>query len=284
MVIVGAVPAGLEAARVAAGWGHKVTVFEAAADPGGQVRLTAQNPRRREMISQCAARDVDFCFNTWAEAQDVTALSPDVVIIATGGLPDTEVLETGNDLVVSSRDIIAGDVKPGQNVLVYDDAGDHPALQAAEVIANRGAHVEIMTPDRSFSPEVMAMNLVPYMRALQDKDASFTVTRRLMDVERDGNRLRAIIGTDYSDYRSTATYDQIVVNHGTLPLDDLYFDLKPMSRNLGEVDYDALIAGQPQAIATNPDGTFQLFRIGDAVSARNTHAAIYDALRLVKDI
>ncbi len=128
------------------------------------------------------------------------------------------------------------------------------------------------------------MNLVPYMRALQDKDATFTVTRRLMDVERDGNRLRAIIGTDYSDYRSTATYDQIVVNHGTLPLDDLYFDLKPMSRNLGEVDYDALIAGQPQVIATNPDGAFQLFRIGDAVAARNTHAAIYDALRLVKDI
>ena len=291
VVIVGAGPAGLEAARVAAERGHKVTVLEAASDPGGQVRLTAQNPRRREMISiidwrmsQCAARDVDFRFNTWAEAQDVTALSPDVVIIATGGLPDTEVLETGNDLVVSSWDIIAGDVKPGQNVLVYDDAGDHPALQAAEVIANSGAHVEIMTPDRSFAPEVMAMNLVPYMRALQDKDATFTVTRRLMDVERDGNRLRAIIGTDYSDYRSTATYDQIVVNHGTLPLDDLYFALKPMSRNLGEVDYDALIAGQPQVIVTNPDGAFQLFRIGDAISARNTHAAIYDALRLVKDI
>ncbi|WP_457645134.1 oxidoreductase [Profundibacter sp.] len=291
VVIVGAGPAGLEAARVAAERGHKVTVLEAAADPGGQVRLTAQNPRRREMISiidwrmsQCAARDVDFRFNTWAEAEDVTALSPDVVIIATGGLPDTEVLETGNDLVVSSWDIIAGNVKPGQNVLVYDDAGDHPALQAAEVIANSGAHVEIMTPDRSFAPEVMAMNLVPYMRALQDKDATFTVTRRLMDVKRDGNRLRAIIGTDYSDYRSTATYDQIVVNHGTLPLDDLYFSLKPMSRNLGEVDYDALIAGQPQTIATNPDGAFQLFRIGDAVAARNTHAAIYDALRLLKDV
>ncbi len=291
VVIVGAGPAGLEAARVAAERGHTVTVLEAAADPGGQVRLTAQNLRRREMISiidwrmsQCAARDVDFRFNTWAEAEDVIALSPDVAIIATGGLPDTDVLETGNDLVVSAWDIIAGDVKPGQNVLVYDDAGDHPALQAAEVIANSGAHVEIMTPDRSFAPEVMAMNLVPYMRALQDKDVTFTVARRLMDVERDGNQLRAVIGTDYSDYRSTATYDQIVVNHGTLPLDDLYFALKPSSRNLGEVDYDALIAGQPQVIATNPDGAFQLFRIGDAVSARNTHAAIYDALRLMKDV
>ncbi len=291
LVIVGAGPAGLEAARVAAERGHAVMVYEAAPDPGGQVRLGAQTPRRREMIgiidwrmAQCAARGVEFRFNTWAEAADITAQNPDVVIIATGGLPNTEILETGNDLVVSAWDILSGDVKPGQNVLIYDDAGDHPALQAAEIIANTGARVEIMTPDRTFSPDIMAMNLVPYMRALQDKDVRFTVTYRLMDVEPDGNLLRAIIGTDYSDHRETRSFDQIVVNHATLPLDDLYFDLKPLSRNLGEVDQAALIAGKAQTITSNPGGAFQLFRIGDSVSARNTHAAIYDALRLVKDI
>jgi N-methyl-L-proline demethylase len=75
-----------------------------------------------------------------------------------------------------------------------------------------------------------------------------------------------------------------VVNHGTLPLDELYFDLKPLSSNLGEVDYEALIAGAPQRLNGGPNDGFQLFRIGDAVAARNTHAAIYDALRLLKDI
>jgi len=60
--------------------------------------------------------------------------------------------------------------------------------------------------------------------------------------------------------------------------------LKPLSSNEGAVDHAALIAGQPQTITRNDAGTFQLFRIGDAVSARNTHAAIYDALRLVKDL
>ncbi len=289
VVIVGAGPAGLEAARVAAERGHSVVVFEAAPDPGGQVRLTAQSPRRREMMSiidwrmaQCTARGVEFRFNTWAEDDDVLGEAPDVVIIATGGMPPDDVLADGNELTVSSWDIIAGDVKPARNVLVYDDAGDHAGLQAAEVIANAGAHVEVMTPERSFAVDVMGMNLVPYMRALQDKDVTFTVTYRLRSVTREGNMLRAHIGSDYMVLNETRDFDQIVVNHGTIPLDDLYFALKPHSANGGAVDYEALVAGRPQPV--NGAGGFQLYRIGDAVSSRSTHAAIYDALRLVKDI
>lgn len=295
IVIVGAGPGGLEAARVAAERGHQVVVFEAASDAGGQILLTSQSPRRHEMISiidwrmqQCEAMGVTFHFNTYAEADTVLAEKPDAVIVATGGLPDTEVLTSGNELVVSTWDIISRSVKPGTNVLLFDDAGDHAALQAAEVIANSGARVEIMTPDRSFAPEVMAMNLVPYMRTLQQKDVTFTVTYRLHSVSRDGNELVATVGSDYDDgsrdFSQSRRIDQVVINHGTLPLDDLYFDLKPHSVNEGEVNYSDLIDGQPQKLNKNSEGQFQLFRIGDAVSARNTHAAIYDALRLVKDL
>ena len=144
--------------------------------------------------------------------------------------------------------------------------------------------LEIVTPDRSFAPEIMAMNLVPYMRNLQKRDTTFTVTWRLMSVVREGNRLRATLGSDYGDVTRERLVDQVVVNHGTRPLDELYFDLKPASSNLGEVDYKALTNGRAQTLAPNPGGQFRLFRIGDAVAARNTHAAIYDALRLVKDL
>ena len=291
IVIVGAGPAGLEAARVSAERGHEVVVFEAANDAGGQIRLTARSERRREMMSiiawrmeQCLKQGVVFHFNSWADADLVLAETPDVVIIATGGMAHSDVLSKGNELLVSSWDIISGDVKPGQNVLLYDDSGDHAGLQAAEILAKAGARVEMMTPDRSFAPEVMAMNLVPYMRSLQALDVTFTVTYRLDAVEKKDNGLLATIGSDYGGIAQQRDVDQIVVNHGTIPLDDLYFELKPGSSNLGAVHYDALLAGLPQTLNANPQGTYQLFRIGDAVAARNTHAAIYDALRLAKDL
>ena len=293
VVVIGAGPGGLEAARVASERGHAVTVLEAADQPGGQIRLTAQSPRRREMISivdwrmqQCEKRGVRFQFNTYAEMSDVVALEPQVVVVATGGIPNMELFETKGELknVSSAWDLISGDVKPAEHILIYDESGDHPGLQAAEIAANAGCKVEIMTPDRTVSPEIMAMNLVPYMRALQNKDVTFTVARRLLNLSQNGNKLRAEIGTDYSSLKTFLEYDQVILNYGTLPVDELYFKLKPFSRNEGAVDYEALILGKSQKLNKNTDGKFQLFRIGDAVSARNTHAAIYDALRFMKDI
>jgi 2,4-dienoyl-CoA reductase-like NADH-dependent reductase (Old Yellow Enzyme family)/thioredoxin reductase len=251
LVIIGAGPAGLEAARVGALRGHEVVVLEAAAQPGGQLRLTARSPRRQAMLGiidwrmqQCLKAGVEFRFETLAEESDVLALAPDVVLIATGGSPHTDVLEEGKS----------------------------------------GAKLEIMTPDRAFAPEVMAMNLVPYMRSLQKLDVTFTVTYRLLSVRREGGRLHAIVGSDYGGVRRERLVDQVVINHGTVPNEDLYFALKPLSRNEGRIDHERLLAGVAQASFANPKASFEIYRLGDAVSARNTHAAIYDALRLVRTL
>lgn len=289
VTVVGAGPGGLEAARVAAERGHTVTVLEAASQPGGQLRLAARSERRREMLSvigwrmaECERRGVIFRFNTYADVETVAETRPDVVVVATGGMPDGPVLARGDDLTVSAWDILSGDAAPGRNVLIYDDAGDHATLQAAEVIAKAGGQVEIVFPDRNVAPEVMSMNLVPYVRSLQKAGAVMTVTWRVREVLRDGNGLLARLGSDYGDAVQERRVDQVVVNHGTRPLDDIYFGLKPGSLNQGAVDYAALVTGAPQEIVTNASGGYRLYRIGDAVAARNVHASIHDALRLMR--
>lgn len=288
VVIVGAGMAGLEAARVSAERGHQVVVFEAADAPGGQLRLAIQNPRKAELgsaidwrMGQCAARDVEFRFNTLAEAADILSEAPDVVFIATGGLPEPARLP-GAELCVSSWDILSQDAAPGERVLIWDEAGDHAGMLAAEVIAEAGAKLEMMNRDRSIAPEVMGMNLTPYLAALQPKGVTFTQGFELQSVARDGNALICQIGSDYTDQTFSRTVDQVVVNNGAQPLDDLYFELKPQSRNKGAVDYDALADALPQPEIAGEG--YLLYRIGDAVATRNVHAAVLDALRLAKDI
>ncbi|HSA83148.1 MAG TPA: NADH:flavin oxidoreductase, partial [Geminicoccaceae bacterium] len=198
VVVVGAGPAGLEAARVAAARGHEVVLFEAADEAGGQVRLAALARRRAELIgiaewriAQCEKLGVAMHFNRLAEAEDVLAEGPDVVIVATGGLPNTAILDAGEDLVVSSWDILSGDAKPGAEVLLYDDNGAHPGLQAAEHLAEAGAKLEIVTPERFFAPEIGGLNHVAYARCFQQHGVRITINSRLHAVRRAGNRLAA---------------------------------------------------------------------------------------------
>ena len=290
IVVVGAGPAGLEAARVSAERGHEVVVLEAFPKAGGQLLLATRSKRRADLIGIIDWRlqrlndlGVEVLYDVVAEAENVIAEKPDIVIVATGGYAANPVLEFGQDLVVSSWDILAGRAKPAADVLLYDDNGAHPGLQAAEMIAESGSTLELVSPERFFAPEIGGLNHVPYARCFQDHSVKITINTRLIAARRDGNKLVAVLGSDYSDVTEERYIDQIVVEHATLPVDDLYFDLKEHSVNRGEIDYSALIAGHPQGITSNQNGAFKVFRVGDAVTSRNVHAAIYDSLRLCKD-
>ena len=291
IAIAGAGPAGLEAARVAAERGHQVVLFEAASEAGGQIRLATRIKRRREIIgivdwrvAQCEKLGVDMRFNTYAEAPDLVALEPDIIVIATGGLPQNKTVETGADLAVSSWDILSGNVKPAEDVLLFDDNGTHPGMTAAEFISDSGSRLEIISPERMFAPDMGGLNLVPYMRKFAAAHVTITTMTKVRALARQGNKVRATLWSPYAMADcGERLVDQVVVENGTSPLADLYFELKDQSTNRGEVDYPALIDGRPQAIRGNPGGRFQLFRIGDAVASRNIHAAIYEALRLVKE-
>jgi 2,4-dienoyl-CoA reductase-like NADH-dependent reductase (Old Yellow Enzyme family) len=291
VVVVGAGPAGLEAARVAGERGHAVVVFEAAAEPGGQVRIAAGLKRRREImgivdwrVSECERLGVAIRCNAYAEADDVAAEDPDIVVIATGGVPNMSFLDDGEAFATSSWDILTGAVKPAASVLLYDDNGAHPGMTAAEFIAGAGSELEVVTPERMLAPDIGGTSYPAYFRALALANAAIQINLRLERLERRGNRVAGIFFDEYGKRHIEKEADQIVVEHGSTPVDELYFQLKSGSVNLGEIDHQALLANRPQAIIRNAESRYRLFRIGDAVSSRNIHAAVYDAIRLMKDV
>ena len=287
-VVVGGGPAGLEAARVLGGRGHRVVLFEASDRTGGQVRLAAQNPRRRDLlgitewrVAEARHYGVDLRTSTFASAAEVLAEQPDLVIVATGGLPDRSFLREGSELVLDTWDVLDGSVRPGGSILVYDDHGGHPAMDAAEVLAQRGARVEIVTPERQLAPDIGSTNYPAYLATFAEHDVSIRVAQQLLAVRRGAHGgLVATLGSEYADHTREHVFDQVVVEHGTQPNEDLYLELLPGATNLGEVDLPALLAMRQQSLVRNREGSYQLFRIGDAVTCRNVHAAVLDALRL----
>jgi hypothetical protein len=251
------------------------------------VAIASKAPRRKEIIgiidwlkTEIDHLGVDLRTGIFAETSDVLAENPDIVVIATGGVPNPGFFAGADELAVTTWDILSGQVAVGENVLLYDDEGGHEALSTAEFAANKTKTLEIISPERVVGVDVGGLNYPGFYKAFYLTKVVQTLNLRLQSLARDGNQIVARFKNDYDKSMTERRVDQVIACHGSLPADGLYFDLKAQSRNRGEIDYEALINLRPQAIAANPGGRFQLFRVGDAVASRNIHAALYDSLRL----
>lgn len=289
VAVVGAGPAGLEAARVSAERGHTVTLFEAGDKVGGQLQLASLAPRRRDLlgiidwrVQELKRLGVQTVLNHYVESDDLLA-DWDVVIVATGGLPAAPDV-TGGGLAIDTWDVLSGARRPKGRVMVYDDHGGNQALDAVESLALAGTEVVLVTPERTVSPDVGTLTASTYFDVLARRDVTVTTMRRLRHIERTPNGIDVTLGVDGSDATQVCRVDAVVAEMGTLPVSEVYDELVHSSTNGGAIDLPSLLDGRPQTLVRNPEGTFQLFRIGDAVASRNAQAAIIDAARLCRTL
>ena len=290
VVVVGAGPGGLEAARTCAERGHDVVLFEAQDRVGGQMVLMARaSQRQREVagiVDWLAAEidhaGVDLRLSSPVGASEVLAEAPDVVVIATGGLPDTDFLESGADLVHTSWEVLTGAARPAGRILVFDDHGAERGLSVVEYLVDRGAvGLEVVTPDRHVGFDLATPPGPAYLRMLYGHGVLLTPDHRLISVERSGDGLRATLRNEYTRAEVVREVDSVVTEHGVVPDGSLFQELRDGSSNEGVVDLEALLAGDPQPL---PGSGYTLFRVGDAVASRDVASAIYEARRLLQTL
>ncbi len=152
VVVVGGGPAGLQAAVTAAERGHRVTLLERQPRLGGQIPAAASVPSRaellditRNLVAAAGRLGVDVRTGCPADAASVLALQPDVVVLATGARPSRPWWAGDHSAIVDVRDVLEGRAEPAGRVVVVDELGFHQATSVAELLADRGCEVEIVT-------------------------------------------------------------------------------------------------------------------------------------------
>ena len=260
--MVGGGPAGMEAARVAAERGHRVTLLEATPQLGGQLLLASRASWRRDMISivdwraaEIEALGIDVHYNSYADGADVLAFDPDVVIVASGGLPNFGDMD-GAEHCNSVWDMLSGDVKPASRILVYDGTGRHEALSCAEQLAIDGAKVSFVTIDDRVAADLGYAERPTHRKKLYELDVEVKLDLMLLAVRRENDHLVATLRNDLTDVVVEIETDQLVVERGTFPLDDVFQELKEGAANHGVTDIDALINARPQPVAIPAEGGY----------------------------
>jgi hypothetical protein len=284
VVVVGGGPAGLEAARISAERGHRVSLYEAASEFGGQILIGATGSWRRDLmgivewrVAELQRLGAELHTNASMDEQDIATLNPEVVILATGGLPQID-LTHGNDLCLSAWDVLMGQAQLAGDVLIFDGTGRHPGPLTAERAKGMGANVRYVSIDAQLAEELTYAERVRWKKQFLKFEIPPVTETRLIGVERQGNRLLATLLNDLSQEESQILVDHVVVEQGSIPADEIYAKLRGQSANDGVSDLEAMVRGAPQP-RLRKEG-FELHRIGDAVSSRNIHAAMLDALRI----
>ncbi len=266
IMVVGAGPAGLQAAIAAARSGHRVTVYEKETAPGGQVRLAASVPNRaefgdmiRNQVAECQRLGVTIELGVGVWPGLVDEKRPDHIIVATGAEAQRPWWVAGEPADASDpfalrvcdvRDVLSGAASPAGNVVVVDELGFHHATSVAELLADRGCTVEVVTPGMVVGQDLgITLDMENWwMRATKKGIAQ---TTDLVPMGWDGTTLTLLHHP--TGQNLTRTPDWVVLAVPANPVEWLYNDLRA--------------AG------------WSVERVGDCVAPRRAHAAVVEGER-----
>ena len=258
VLVVGAGAAGLQAAIAAARNGHRVTVCEASEEAGGQVRLAASVPNRaefgdlvRNQLHEARRLGVTIETGTRIDLADVRRRAPDRVIVATGSAPQRPWWAPEDaDWIVDVREVLEGAASPSGEVVVLDELGFHQATSVAELLADRGCSVELVTPGMVVGQDLgVTLDLEHFWIRAQAKGIAQSTELVPMSVE--GHTVH--LQHHPTGEMLSRTPDWLVLAVPGTPTDALYHELSA--------------AG------------FEVERVGDAVAPRRAHAAVIDGER-----
>jgi 2,4-dienoyl-CoA reductase-like NADH-dependent reductase (Old Yellow Enzyme family)/thioredoxin reductase len=268
VVVVGGGPAGMEAARLAALHGHKVVLMEAQPTLGGTINIARRAPKLAAIgditfwqEQELRHLGVDIRLSTFAEADEVLAETPDVVIVATGSLPRMDGLQAARPEapvpgferphVVSSHEVmLSPSERFGRSAVVFDDVGHYEAIAAAEQLIVHGLKVTFVARHSSFAPQIeVIVRTGPALRRLRQGDFTLVVGGRLVEI---GERACTL---GYLDGEQT----------WEVPADSVVF----VSNNEAQTDLYRALGGGTRAVRP-----YELHLIGDANAPRDLLMAI----------
>jgi mycofactocin system FadH/OYE family oxidoreductase 2 len=268
VLVIGAGPAGLQAAIAAARAGHDVTVLERDHQAGGQVRWAASVPNRaefgdliRNQLTEARRLGVTLEFGVSAWPGLVAERHPDHVIVATGAEPQRpwwvppEACDSASGWVCDVREVLDGTAPrggpaSGESVVIVDELGFHHATSVAEVLADRGCSVEVVTPGMVVGQDLgITLDMEGWWIRAHAK--GIVQSTDLVPMGLSGRELTLLHHpTGINQQRSV---DWVVLAVPPSPVEWLYHDLRT--------------AG------------FSVERIGDCVAPRRAHAAVVEGER-----
>jgi mycofactocin system FadH/OYE family oxidoreductase 2 len=258
VVVVGAGPGGLQAAIAAARGGNRVTVLEREPLPGGQVRLAATVPTRAELgdmirnqVNECRRFGVTIEYGVDATVETIAARRPDHVVVATGSAAQRPWWVGAHVTnACDARDVLSRTAEPRGSIVVIDEIGFHNATSVAELLADRGETVEIVTPGMVVGQDLgITLDMEQWWMRANAK--GIVQSTDLVPMGFDGETLKLMQHqTGVNEIRHP---DWVVLAVPGVPSDGLYHALRA--------------AG------------WSVTRVGDCVAPRRAHAAVVEGER-----